>query len=251
MVESFSLVVPGRETRVFEDPVDGMLASRGAPFGARLVRDSDGAVLLVQSQRGLRGEALVRTLGIPPVSRVPEAIHSPPLHALGTLVLEPAPKGKPGRRKTGRRLWLPLDDQYLRERYPLDGAVVCAAALGRMVSGVINRAARLGVRCLSTWTPEHIELLRTAYPRLGAKEVARRTGHSPAAVRTQVKKLGLSVSRVWTEAESAELQRLWPSMTWAEIGERVGRSPNAVMLQGYKLGLKRGRSGARPMSRAA
>lgn len=82
------------------------------------------------------------------------------------------------------RRWTDQEVADLRRRYPVDDIKAIAAALGRGVAGVADKARQLGLRKRNTapWTRAEFAEIERRYPDEPAADIARDLGRSTAMI---------------------------------------------------------------------
>jgi hypothetical protein len=129
--------------------------------------------------------------------------------------------------ETTRRTWTAKELQYLRDHYPAQGAIPCAAALGISDPRVVAaRANRLGLTSgrFWAWTPDQDATLRRVYPRGGRKAAAREVGCSRLQAKARARVLGLRYRGRLDARQAGQLYRAGYCDThagrWLEVSDK-------------------------------
>ncbi len=173
-------------------------------------------------------------------------------HPIETITIVPltgSPKppraGKVREARFRTNAWLPAETDTLRSMAGQGaGVAAIAAALGRPVAGVADKACDIGIHWSTArpWSSlDDAELFRH-YHRIPTHELAKHLDRAPTAIYSRAGLLGLANGSAppYGAAEDAILRDLFPTATAiAEIATRLGRTGSSVLTRAYNLGLKR------------
>lgn len=145
------------------------------------------------------------------------------------------------------RWWRPADDARLRREYPRGDTAALAAALGRSVQAVLNRACTLGLRkapdCIrrgkpakQPWTAAEDRLLRRDYANTVTAAIASQLGRTPSSVYQRARVLGLAKSDAFLASVMSGRMRPGGDLPGAACRFKAGNTPWNAGRKGWTAG---------------